>query len=138
MSLEKIVEKIIADARAEGEKIMLESRRKAEEIREAARKEAEEKAAARLNEADREARLQASRIVTQARLEKKLRVLAQRRELLDEVLTRVFDSDSLRRLELRRQVVVKDGVREEVFDRGKLIVELRTRLEKEILDALKI
>ncbi len=138
MSLEKIVEKITADARAEAEKITLESRKRAEEIKQAARREADEKAAARLSEAEREARLQAGRIVTQARLEKKLLVLRQRRELLDQVLTRAFDSDSLRPLELKRTVVVKDGEREEVFDRGKLIAELRARLESEILDLLKI
>jgi vacuolar-type H+-ATPase subunit H len=138
MSLEKIVEKIIADARSEGEKIILESRRRAEEIKEAARKEAEDKAAARRVEVEREARLQAGRIVSQARLEKKLRLLTQKRELLDEVLTRALASDSFRRLELKRQVVVKDGVREEVLDRGKFLAELRTRLEEEILDALKL
>lgn len=138
MSLEKIVEKIIADARFEAEKIVFESRRKAEEIKEAARKEAEEKAAARRGEVERKAQLQASRIVTQARLEKKLRLLARKRELLDEVMTQAFDNDSFRRLELKRQVVVKDGVQEEVLDRGKFIEELRTRLEAEILDALKI
>jgi len=138
MSLEKIVEKIIADARSEGEKIILESRRTAEEIKAAARKEAEEKAAARRSEVERDARLQASRIVSQARLEKKLRLLTQKRELLDEVLTKAFDSDSFRRLEFKRQVVFRDGVREEAFDRGKFVAELRTRLEEEILDALKI
>ena len=138
MSLEKIVERIISDARAEAEEFVLESRKKAEEIKQAARKEAEEKAAARLSEAEREARLQVSRILTQARLEKKLLVLRQRRELLDQVLTKALDSDSLRAVELKRRVVVKDGEREEVFGRGKLIVELRARLENEILDLLKI
>jgi vacuolar-type H+-ATPase subunit H len=138
MSLEKIVEKIIADAGAEAEKIILESRKKAEEIKQAAQCEAGEKAAARLSEAEREARLQASRILTQARLEKKLLVLGHRRELLDQVLNRALESDSLRTAGLTRTVVAKDGERQEVFDRGKLIAELRARLESEILDLLKI
>jgi len=138
MSLEKIVDTIIADARKEAEEIILESRKKAEEIRQTARREAEEKAAARLAEADREARLQAGRILTQARLEKKLLVLRQKRDLIDQVLTRAFESDSLRPVKLKRTVVVKDGEREEVFGREKLIAELRARLESEILDLLKI
>jgi len=138
MSLEKIVDKIISDAREEAEGIVLESRKKAEEIKQAARREADEKAAARLAEADREARLQAGRILTQARLEKKLLLLRKKRELLDQVLTRAFDSDSLRSLELKRTVIVKNGEREEVLGREKLIAELRARLESEIMDLLKI
>jgi vacuolar-type H+-ATPase subunit H len=138
MSLEKIVEKIVAEARDEAERIVLESRKKAEEIKQAAKKEADEKAAARMSEADREAQLQAGRIVTQARLEKKLLVLQQKRDLVDQVLTRAFDSDSLHALELKRTVVVRDGEREEVFDRRRLIAELQTRLESEILELLEI
>ncbi len=138
MSLEKIVDRILAEARAEAERIVLESREKADGIRGAAKKEAEEKAAAILAEAEREARLQASRILSQAKLEKKLRVLEQKRTLLEEVLTQALDSESLRRLSLRKKVVAKDGEQEQVLDRTQFREELRARLECDILDLLKI
>jgi len=138
MSLEKIIEKIISDAGAEAERIILESRNKAENIRRAAEREATECVASYLKEAEREAALQASRIITQARLEKKMNILCQKRELLDEVMRKAFKADSLRQKELKRKVITKDGEREEAFAREELIEELLTRLENDILEALKI
>jgi vacuolar-type H+-ATPase subunit H len=138
MSLEKIIEKIISDAEAEAEEIIRESRDKAENIRKAAEKEGAERAAAYLQEAEREAGLEASRILTQARLEKKLKILRQKRELLDDILRAAFEADPLRQKEFKRKVIAKDGEREESFDREKLIEELRSRLENDILEALKI
>lgn len=138
MSLEHIVEKIIAEGKAEAERIVQESRRKAEDVRTAAEKEAAERAAATLMEAEREAALQANQIMAQARLEKKIALLRQKRELLDEVLKDAFHQTAPDEIRLKRQVVDKDGVREEAIDRDRLIEELRPRLEKEILEALKV
>jgi vacuolar-type H+-ATPase subunit H len=138
MSLEKIIEKIISDAEAEAEKIILESRNRAENIRKSAEKEAAERAEAYLKEAEREAALQAGRIVTQARLEKKMKILRQKRELLDEVMRKAFEADFMRQKELKRKVVTKNGEREEAFAREKLMEEIRSRLESDILEALKI
>jgi vacuolar-type H+-ATPase subunit E/Vma4 len=138
MSLEKIVAKIISDAEAEAEKVIQESRDKAANIRMAAEKEGAERAAAYLQEAEREAALEASRTVSQARLERKLKILRQKRELLDDILRSAFEADSLRQKELKRKIIVKDGEREELVAREQLIEELRSRLENDILEALKI
>jgi vacuolar-type H+-ATPase subunit H len=138
MSLEKIVEKIIADARAEAEQIILETRARAEGIKKAAQEEAEKRAAAFLQEAEREARLQAGRIVTQARLEKRMKILLEKRALLEQVLTRAMSAEVVGRRKLKKKVVAKEGERAEEIGREQLFEELRSRLEKDILDALKI
>ncbi|MDH7512121.1 MAG: V-type ATP synthase subunit E family protein [Clostridiales bacterium] len=138
MSLERIIEKIIADAQAEAEKIVFESRQKAEAIKRAAYEEASERAAAYQKNAEREAMLEASRIVTQARLEKKLNILRQKKDLLEEVLKKALDDDSLRDKTLTKKVILKGGEQEEALDRERLIEELRPKLENDILRALKI
>jgi vacuolar-type H+-ATPase subunit H len=138
MGLEQIVEKIIAEGKAEAEGIIQESREKAADIRAAAEKEAAERAAAFLKETEREASLQANQIMAQARLEKKIALLRQKREHLDEVLRKAFGQTAPDEIRLRRKVVVKDGIREEPFDPDRLLEELRPRLEKDILEALKI
>ncbi len=138
MSLEQIVEKIIAEGKAEAERIVQEGRQKAEAVRTAAEKEAAERAASTLKDAEREAALQANQIMAQARLEKKIALLRQKRELLDKVLKDAFYQMAPGEIRLKRRVVDKDGVREESIDMEKLIEELRPRLEKEILEALKV
>ncbi|MBM3284422.1 MAG: hypothetical protein FJY81_00955 [Candidatus Aminicenantes bacterium] len=138
MSLEKIIEKIIADAQTEAEKIVLESRQKAEAIKKAAYEEAREQAQAYQREAEREALLQASRLVTQARLEKKLNILRQKKDLLEEVLKKALEDGALREKSMTRKVILKEGEREEPLDSEKLIEGLRSKLENEILEALKI
>jgi vacuolar-type H+-ATPase subunit E/Vma4 len=138
MSLEKIIEKIISDAEAEAERIIRQSRNRADELKKSAEREAEERASAYLREALREANLQAGRIVTQARLEKKLEILRQKRTILDDVMREAFRADLLRRKELKRKIIGKAGEREELLDKEKLIEELRQRLEKDIIEALKI
>jgi vacuolar-type H+-ATPase subunit H len=138
MGLEHIVEKIIAEGKAEAEKIVQESLKKAADIQTEAEKEAAEKAAAYLKEIEREASLQANQIMAQARLEKKISLLRQKRALLDEVLRKAFSQMAPDEIRIKRQVVVKDGTREEPFDADRLLEELRPRLERDILEALKI
>ncbi len=138
MSLEKIIEKIIADAQAEADRIIQESRQRAEAIKKDAEEQASGKAEAYRKEVEREAQLQASRIVTQARLEKRLRLLRQKRELVEEVLKRILEDDSLGKRTLAVKVIAKGGEREEAMNREKLIEELRSRLESDILRALNI
>jgi Na+-translocating ferredoxin:NAD+ oxidoreductase RnfG subunit len=82
--------------------------------------------------------LEASRIVTQARLEKKLNILRQKKDLLEEVLKKALDDDSLRDKTLTKKVILKGGEQEEALDRERLIEELRPKLENDILRALKI
>jgi len=86
MSLEKILKRITDDARAEADKIILENKRKAKEIKENAREEASKLAEELIREAERKARLEASRLVTQSRLEKKINILAEQKDLIEEVL----------------------------------------------------
>lgn len=138
MSIEQIVEKIIAEGQAEADKIVQESRTKAVDLRTAAQKEAAERAAAYLKETEREASLQANQVTAQARLEKKIALLRQKRKLLDEVLRKAFSQMAAGEIGLKRQVVAKDGTREEPFDPDRLLEELRPRLERDILESLKI
>ena len=138
MGLEQIVEKIISEGKAEAERIVQESRKKAADIRAAAEKEAAERSAVTLKEAEREASLQANQIMAQARLERKIALLRQKRELLDDVLKSAFRQMAPDEIQVKRKVVVKDGTREEPFDPDRLLEELRPRLEKEVLEALKI
>jgi vacuolar-type H+-ATPase subunit H len=138
MGIENIIEKILAEGRVEAERIVQENRKKAAEIRAAAEKEAGERASATLKEAEREASLQANQIMAQARLEKRIALLRQKREILDEVLKKAFSQTPGGEIHLKRQVVEKDGIREEQFGRDRLLEELRARLERDILEALKI
>ena len=138
MSLEKIVDKILDDARAEAERTRAESLRKAADIREEIRRQAGELAGALLREAEREARLEAGRIVTQARLEGKIEFLTARKSLIAEVLERALAAASIRDRSLVRRVILKDGEREEPFDREKLVDEVRPGLENLIAGILKI
>lgn len=138
MSLEKIIEKIIADARVEAEAIIEESRQRAEDIKNKAREEAMELASRYRQEVERQARLEASRIITQARLEKKLTLLRQRKDLLEEALRKALSDQAVEQKMLTKKVIFKQGEREETMDRERLIEELRTKLEYDIVEALKL
>jgi F0F1-type ATP synthase membrane subunit b/b' len=138
MSLEKIVDKILDDARAEADRARAESLRKSGDIREEAKRQAGELAGALLREAEREARLEAGRIVTQARLEGRIELLAAKRSLITEVLEKALAAAPIRGRSLTRRVILKDGEREEPFDRAKLLDEVRPGLENLIADILKI
>lgn len=138
MSLEKILKKINDDAQAEVKRIILENQKKATRIKENARKEASELAEALLKEAEREAHLEASRLITQASLERKINLLTRKKELIEEVLKKAFQSESLDKRGLKKKIILKDGEREESFDQQKLKEELRPKLENYIVEVLKI
>ena len=138
MSLEKILKKIIDDAQVEADKIILESKKKAAEIKEKARKEASDLAEALVKEAERQGHLEASRIITQARLEKKINTLSRKKELIEEVLEKAFQRGAKGKEGLKRKIIMKEGESEEPYDEEKLKEELRSKLENEILEALKI
>jgi len=137
MSLESILEKIGREAQAERERIIRESREKAEKLRSEAELEARKQSAQLLKESAREAELEAHRLVTQARLQKRLRLLALKKELVDEVLDQAFDRQAEGAVSLKRQVVLKQGIREEILDRETLKQELRPQLEGYIAELLK-
>jgi vacuolar-type H+-ATPase subunit H len=138
MSLEKILKRIIDDAQAEADKIILESKKKAAEIKEKAQKQVSDLAEALVKEGERQGHLEASRIVTQARLEKKINTLSRKKELIEEVLEKAFQKGAQGKKGLKRKIIMKEGEREEPYDEEKLKEELLTKLENEILEALKI
>jgi vacuolar-type H+-ATPase subunit H len=138
MSLEKILDKILEEARKESERILLENRQKAEEITQNARKQGELLANALVEQAERQGNLEASRLVTQARLEKRIKILRCKKDLIDEVLEKAFQSRKGDKIRLKRKVIRKDGQSEEFVDQEKWKQELRPKLEKNIAEVLKI
>ena len=138
MSLEKILKRITDDAQAEADKIILENKRKAKEIKENAREEASKLAEELVKEAERKARLEASRLVTQSRLEKKINILSEQKDLIEEVLGKAFQKSIEGAKGLKRRIILKQGEREEPYDEERLKEELRSKLENEIMETLKI
>ena len=138
MSLEKILEKIMDDAQAEAERIIQENKMKAEEVKEKSCQEASELAHSLLEMGERKANLEASRLITKARLEGKLSLLNSKKELIEDVLERAFQKEGLREKRMKKEVVLKEGKREEFFDEEKLKAELRPLLEGYIAKILKI
>lgn len=138
MSLEKILNTIIEDAQAEAVAIVKESQSKAEEIKETARKEALELAEALHAEEERQGRLEASRLITQARLEGRIDILSTKKEIIEDVLAKALDKERSSIEKLKRQIIMKEGEREEAFDESRLLDEIRPQLEKFINDALKL
>jgi glycerol-3-phosphate cytidylyltransferase-like family protein len=138
MSLEKILNTIIEDAQAEAVDIIKESQSKAEEIKEMARQEALELAQAIHTEEERQGHLEASRLVTQARLEGRINILSTKKKLIEDVLANALDRERNRIERLKKQVIMKEGEREEAFDESRLLDEIRPQLEKFINDILKL
>jgi vacuolar-type H+-ATPase subunit H len=138
MSLEKIIDKIRDDARAEADEARAKSLQKAEDIREEARRQAGDLAKAILREAEREAHLEAGRIVTQARLEGKIQLLTAKKALIAEVLEKALAAAPIQGRSLKRKIVMKGGEIEEPFDRAIILDEIGPGLENVIADILKI
>jgi vacuolar-type H+-ATPase subunit E/Vma4 len=138
MSLEKILDKIIDDAKAEADKILVESRGRAEKIKEEAEKKVSELAEALTEEAERQGHLEASRLITQARLETKINILSLKKELIMEVIEKAFQKKVLGKKGLKRMIITKEGEREEPLDEARLREELRSKLESEIIEVLGI
>lgn len=138
MSLEKILNTIIGDAQTEAVAIVKESQSKAEEIKETARKEALELAEALHADEERQGRLEASRLITQARLEGRIDILSTKKEIIEDVLAKALDKEHSSIEKLKRQIIMKEGEREEAFDKSRFLDEIRPQLEKFINDALKL
>lgn len=138
MSLETIIEKILSDAGAEAEGIMDDHRAKARAIKEEAEEAAAAHAADILRNAEREGRLEGGRILTRARLDRRIALLEARQSLVTEVMGKAFAGKLPKEGTLKREVVLKDGVREEEFSRDRLMEELRPKLENDIAEILEI
>lgn len=138
MSLEKIINKIIDDARSEAQVIVEESKVKAEEIIAAASRETQDQVERLIAEYQKQGKLEASRIVTQARLERQISSLACKKELIAEVVDKAFEKEKISKELLKRKVVLKDGEKEEYFSEDNLKEDLRPHLEGFIAEVLKI
>ncbi|MGD9345387.1 MAG: hypothetical protein PVH84_05960 [Candidatus Aminicenantes bacterium] len=138
MSLEKILNTIIEDAQTEAVAIVKESQSKAEEIKEAARLEAEELAATIRSEEERLGHLEASRLITQARLEGRIDILSTKKKIIEDVLSEAMAKERSGIKRLKRQIILKEGEKEETFDERKLLEEIRPQLEKYIIDTLNL
>jgi len=138
MSLEKILNAIIEDAQAEAVAIVNESQSKAEEIKEAARLEAEKLPGAIRSEEERLGHLEASRLVTQARLKGRIDILSTKKKIIEDVLSEAMARERSGVQKLKRQIIMKEGKKEETFDERKLLEEIRPQLEKLIIDTLNL
>ena len=94
MSVEKIVQRILEDARAEVQKILEEAEREAARIAADSEVEADRVRRSVLKEAQEEAERRRQQVLAEARLKARQRVLAARRRAVD----RVFE-EALRRLQ---------------------------------------
>lgn len=138
MSLENIIKTIEAQARDEAALIIQESEEKARDVKARAQQDAEEEARIYLEEAERKARMEAGRIMTQARLDKRMRILSQKKDIIDGIIEDAFKQEGMQVKDLKITVIMKDGQKQESLDRSRLKEELRPELEKVILDTLKI
>ncbi|MGB9893981.1 MAG: hypothetical protein ACPLRA_06165 [Candidatus Saccharicenans sp.] len=138
MSLEKILEKIELDAHQEAEVILNEARQKAEQIKKEAETKAREQAEAILKQAEVEARLEASRIVTQAQLQRKMEHLKTRRALINKVLEAALKTEELKKARLKKEIILRDGTKQESLPSDQLLGELGQEVENDILEWLKI
>jgi len=138
MSLEKILEKIEFDARQEVEVILGEARQKAELIKREAEQKAREQGESILRQAEVEARLDASRLITQAQLQKKMELLKTRRALINKVLAAALEKEELKKVRMRKEIVSRDGVKQELLPAERILAELSQEVENDILEWLKI
>ena len=138
MSLEKIIDKILQDAQKEADDIIAENQKKAEEIKREALKDAEALAESSHKEEKRQGELVAIRLLTHARLEGKAKILSYKRALIDEVLEKAFQKQDLDQIALKRKIILKDGEKEEFFNKEKLKNEIRPQLESYIVKVLGI
>ena len=138
MSLEQILKRIVDDAQAEADRIVRENQEKAAEIKAKAEQEASGLAEAMVKEVENQGGLETSRIITQARLEAKIRILSQKKELIQEVLDKAFQKKGLQKKGIKRKIITKEGEIEEPVEEERLREELRSKLENEIVEVLGI
>jgi len=138
MSLEQILKRIVDDAQAEADRIVRENQEKAAEIKAKAEQEASGLAEAMVKEVENQGGLETSRIITQARLEAKIRILSQKKELIQEVLDKAFQKQDLQKKGIKRKIITKEGEIEEPVEEERLREELRSKLENEIVEVLGI
>lgn len=138
MSLESILEKIGQQAQSDRDRILNESRERADKVKAEAEQETKAQAELLFKTAAQEADLEAHRLITQARMQKKLQILSLKKSLVGEVLDSAFAQLDPKAISVKKQIIGKEGVREESLDQATLKQELRPQLENYIADLLKI
>lgn len=138
MSLEKILEKIEQEASQEVEAILGEAIKKADSLKKEAEARARAQAESIIKQAETEASLEASRILTQAQLQRRMELLKARREQISRVLEEALKNEELKKLRLKKEIVSREGILEEMLEADRLLAELGPEIENEILAWLKI
>ena len=138
MSLEQILKRIVDDAQAEADKIVQGGQEKAAEIKAKAEQEASGLAEALVKEVENQGDLETSRIITQAKLEVKIRILSQKKKLIQEVLDKAFQKGGFQKKGPKRKIITKEGEIEEPVEEHRLKGELGSKLENEIAEVLGI
>jgi vacuolar-type H+-ATPase subunit E/Vma4 len=138
MSLDSILEKIGQQAQSDRDRILNESRERADKVKAEAEQETKAQAELLFKTTAQEADLEAHRLITQARLQKKLQILSLKKSLVGEVLDSAFAQLDPKAISVKKQIISKEGVREESLDQATLKQELRPQLENYIADLLKI
>lgn len=147
MSVEKIVEKIITDAKAEAERILEEARREVERIRAQGEQEALDAQQPILREAEAEAQRRRRMHLSLAQLEARSNILSARRQALDHVfaeaarrLAELTDQEYLSFLR-RLLIAAADTGEEEILlspkDRARLDANFLESVNAELLKAGK-
>ncbi len=138
MGLEEILKKINAQGEAEAHQIIEESKKRAEKIKEKAEQQASEEAKDYSAEEKHRAEMEATRIMTQARLEKRMKILFCKKKIIDDILEEAFNQALKGRESLKKTVITKDGQEQGTLDKEKLKEELRSLLEGQIAEELKL
>ncbi|HPP24042.1 MAG TPA: V-type ATP synthase subunit E family protein, partial [Candidatus Saccharicenans sp.] len=134
----KILEKIEQEASQEVEAILGEARKKADSLKKEAEARARAQAESIIKQAETEASLEASRILTQAQLQRRMELLKARREQISRVLEEALKNEELKKLRLKKEIVSREGILEEMLEADRLLAELGPEIENEILAWLKI
>lgn len=99
-SEQKIIDKIMADAKAEVDKILADAKAEADQIKNAAKEKADKELAARRKLSEAEAEKAGAKEISGAEMAAKKRILEQKQEILEETiqeafaqLTKLSDSD---------------------------------------------
>jgi glycerol-3-phosphate cytidylyltransferase-like family protein len=71
-------------------------------------------------------------------LEGRIDILSTKKEIIEDVLAKALDKEHSSIEKLKRQIIMKEGEREEAFDKSRFLDEIRPQLEKFINDALKL
>jgi len=92
MPLDKLVERILSDARAQAERLLGEAQKEKKEILASAKREAEGRFSRKLNAISREAEEEKKQRVTMGSLDSRNEILAEKQVLMQEVFDRALQS----------------------------------------------